>query len=116
MQIPHAAPGKKCPFNGKPVEKVCHECPMWVSVRGKHPQSGEDIDEWVCSFAITPMLLIETARQSRSAAAATENLRNEVAQANSRDRSAELTACLAVMGQKLTDALPNSSEQKLISG
>jgi hypothetical protein len=51
---------------------------MWTQIRGKNPQTGEDIDEWNCSMSMLPMLLMENAKQARSGAAATESLRNEI--------------------------------------
>lgn len=90
-QIPHAEPGLVCPLHKKDMSLVCHKCPMWTLVRGKHPQSNEDVDQWNCSLAWLPMLLIETAQQSRQTGAAVEAFRNEVTRANERladDRSA----------------------------
>ena len=37
-----------------------------------------EVDEWVCSLASLPMLLIENAQQTRQAGAATESMRNEI--------------------------------------
>jgi len=57
---------------------VCHTCPRWTHVRGKHPNTGQEIDEWNCSDAIIPTFLLEIAMQVRQGAAATESFRNEV--------------------------------------
>lgn len=76
-QAPMADPGKTCPFNGKDVSKVCHKCPLWVQVRGKNPQSNEEVDHWGCSFAWLPILLIENSQMQRQTGAAVESLRNE---------------------------------------
>ena len=51
-------------------------------MRGKHPQTGEDIDEWKCADAWLLTGILETARQARSGAAATESFRNEMVAAN----------------------------------
>ena len=78
-QIPRADEGRNCPFNGQDCSTVCHKCPMWVQVRGAHPQTGVELDRWDCSFALLPLLLIENANQARQTGAAVESFRNEVA-------------------------------------
>ena len=67
-----------CPFHKKKMSEVCHKCPLWMSVRGKDPNTGEEIDKWGCSFAWMPFMLMENAKQIRSTAAATESFRNEM--------------------------------------
>lgn len=57
---------------------VCHKCPLWTQVRGKDPQSNEEIDDWGCALGWLPILLIENAQQVRQAGAATESFRNEM--------------------------------------
>lgn len=53
-----------------------------MQVRGKHPQSGEEIDEWGCSIVWTPFLLIENSKLQRETGAAVESFRNEMVQSN----------------------------------
>jgi hypothetical protein len=77
-QVPRADAGRICPFHNKDMALVCHTCPLWIQLRGKHPNTGEDVDDWGCAFAWMPMLLIENAKQIRSNAAATESFRNDV--------------------------------------
>ena len=77
-EIPRAAKGRMCPFFKADMSKTCHTCALWTQIRGKHPQTGELLDEWNCAFAIMPVLMLETSRQARSGAAATESFRNEV--------------------------------------
>lgn len=60
------------------MAEVCHTCPLWTQVRGKHPQSNEEIDRWDCSLAWLPMLLVENAQQSRQTGAAVDSFRNAV--------------------------------------
>ncbi len=83
-QIPHADDGLTCPLHKLPTSKVCHKCPLWVQLRGKNPQSNEDVDRWGCSLAFLPMLIIEGAQQTRQAGAAIESFRNEMVDANHR--------------------------------
>jgi hypothetical protein len=85
-QIPLGTANLVCPLHKRPMIKVCHTCPWWVQVRGRNPNTGEDIDRWDCSIALLPILSIEVAHQARSGAAATESFRNELVHriANSR--------------------------------
>lgn len=82
MQKPQAAKGEVCPFHQKDVSRVCHKCPLYVLVRGQDKNTGREVDEWGCSFAWTPVLLIENASQSRQTGAAVESFRNEMVRAN----------------------------------
>ena len=62
------------------LKKPCieHDCKLYVLVQGKDPQSERILDEWNCSFAWMPMLMIEGAQQTRQAGAAIESMRNEI--------------------------------------
>lgn len=74
----HADDGTYCPQWRKPCCKVCHTCAWWTHVRGKHPQTGADVDKWACAIAIMPMLTIEGAMATRQATASVDSLRREV--------------------------------------
>lgn len=78
-QIPRADEGMICPLHKQDMALVCHKCPLWVYVRGKHPQSEEIIDKWGCSLAWMPILLIENSQMQRQTGAAVESARNEAA-------------------------------------
>ena len=80
-QIPHGPDHLWCPYWRKKMSAVCHTCPLWVQLRGKNPNTGSDVDQWNCSLATLPMLLIENAQQTRQNGAATESLRNELIRA-----------------------------------
>ena len=73
-------PGKFCPLIGK--DCIGLECAWFTQIRGTNPQTGKDIDEWGCSVAWMPMLLIENAQQSRQTGAAVESFRNETVKSN----------------------------------
>jgi hypothetical protein len=79
MQKPPAAKGEICPFNGKDTSKVCHKCPLYVHLRGRDLNTGNEVDNWGCSFGFLPMLLVENSGQQRATGAAVEQLRNIVA-------------------------------------
>lgn len=82
MQKPIAAKGEICPFHRKDVSKVCHTCPMYVHIRGTNPNTGEEVDNWRCSFSWLPVLMIENSQQQRQTGAAVESFRNEMVKAN----------------------------------
>jgi hypothetical protein len=69
-------PGKYCPL----LKKDCIglQCSWFMLVRGKHPQTGQDVDEWGCAMTWLPVLLIENSQQQRQTGAAVESFRNEV--------------------------------------
>lgn len=90
----------ECPFHRKLMNKVCHKCPLWVKLQGKNPQTGGLVDEWDCSVAWLPILLIENAQETRQGAAATESFRNEMVKAAGQVK-AERTL-LPTAGQNLT--------------
>lgn len=74
---PIADKGEVCPLHRVDVSKVCHKCPWWTLLRGKHPQSEEQLDQWGCAIAWMPILAIEGAQMSRQTGAAVESFRNE---------------------------------------
>jgi len=71
---------KRCPLlNRKCIES---DCMFYVSLLGKNPQTGQDVNESGCAVAWLPVLLIENAQQSRQTGAAVESFRNEVVKQN----------------------------------
>lgn len=94
--------GTFCPL----VQGECKrfECAFFTQVRGKNPNTGQDVDEWNCAIALMPMLLIEGAQQSRQTGAAVESFRNEV------------TNNGGAMMQMLSGAAQLSLEKRLIEG
>jgi hypothetical protein len=47
-------------------------------LQGKHPQTGLDVQEWGCSIAWLPLLLVENSSKMGGVQAATESFRNEM--------------------------------------
>ena len=78
MQIPQAQAGQVCPLHRRDVAEVCHKCPWWTRIMGKHPQSEEMIDNWHCAIAILPVLLADNTQVNRGTVAAVESMRNDV--------------------------------------
>lgn len=66
--------GDFCPLIGGPCKKF--ECKWFIQLRGTNPQTGEEIDEWECTVAMLPMLILEASQQARQAGAAVEDFRN----------------------------------------
>ena len=70
-----------CPLNNfEPCKQM--ECAWFMQVRGHNPNTGAEVDEWACSMAWLPMLLIENSQQQRQTGAAVESFRNEMVKAN----------------------------------
>ena len=88
MQIESKA---NCPLDGfKPCRQL--ECAWFLKISGKDPQSNKDIDEWGCSMAWLPIMMIENSQQQRSTGAAVESFRNEMVKANETTTRALLTS------------------------
>ena len=77
MQI---QPQANCPLDGfNPCRQT--GCGWFTRLAGTNPNTGAETDEWGCAMAWLPLLLIETASQSRQTGAAVESFRNAVLQA-----------------------------------
>src|SRR3546814_4345450 len=57
-------PGTFCPL----IKDDCVglKCSWYAQVRGTNPNTGGEVDEWACSIAWLPLLLIENAQKQRS--------------------------------------------------
>ena len=78
MQIEAKA---NCPLdNFNPCRQL--ECAWFMKIKGKDPQSDKEIEEWGCSMAWLPILMIENSQQQRGTGAAVESFRNEMVKAN----------------------------------
>lgn len=88
MQIKN---GSYCPL----IKKDCVQlqCAWFTCLRGTHPQTGQEIDEWMCAISAMPMLQIENAKETRQGAAATESFRNEMVKAQ--EQSINVLAAIA---------------------
>lgn len=70
-----------CPLNGfQPCKQL--DCAWFLQIQGKNPNTGEEVNDWGCSMAWMPMLLIENSMQQRQTGAAVESFRNEMVKAN----------------------------------
>lgn len=68
--------GTFCPL----LKKDCIglQCSWITQIRGTHPQTGEEIDEWNCAVKWLPVLLLDNTQQQRQSGAAIESFRNEI--------------------------------------
>ena len=70
-----------CPLDGfKPCRQL--ECAWFMKIAGTNPNTGKEVEEWGCSMAWLPMLMIENSQQQRSTGAAVESFRNEMVKNN----------------------------------
>ena len=70
-----------CPLDGfKPCRQL--ECAWFMKIAGTNPNTGKEVEEWGCSMAWLPMLMIENSQQQRSKGAAVESFRNEMVKNN----------------------------------
>jgi len=74
--------GTYCPL----IKKDCIQtkCAWFTQVRGTHPQTGQEVDEWGCAISWMPVLLIENSQQQRQTGAAVEDFRNQMIDSNDR--------------------------------
>lgn len=54
-----------------------HRCRWFVKIRGKDPQSEQELDEFRCAMEWMPVLQIEHSLFERQTGAAVESMRNE---------------------------------------
>lgn len=74
-------PKANCPLdNFNPCRQL--DCAWFMKIVGTNPNTGADVDEWGCSVAWLPILMIENSQQQRQTGAAVESFRNEMVRAN----------------------------------
>jgi hypothetical protein len=74
-------PKANCPLNSfEPCKQL--DCAWFLKIRGRNPNTGDDVDDWGCAMAWLPILLIENAQMSRQTGSAVESFRNEMVRAN----------------------------------
>lgn len=78
MQIEAKA---NCPLDGfKPCRQL--ECAWFMKLAGTNPNTGKEIEEWGCSMAWLPIMVLENSQQQRQTGAAVESFRNEMVKNN----------------------------------
>ena len=77
-QIPRGPDALKCPLWKKPMADVCHTCPWWCEVRGKDPQSTQEVGSWGCAISWWPKLMVENSQRQMQTAASVDKVATEV--------------------------------------
>lgn len=80
-------PDKKCPLFKKPC--LTHGCEWYEPLRGRHPQTGQEIDEYGCNIKWLTILLIENAQMTRAVTDTLDAFRKETIAGNERLIEAE---------------------------
>lgn len=78
--MPIFDPEGKCPLLNKKCIK--HQCVWYNMLQGKDPQTGANVQEWGCSIAWIPLLLVENTGKQVQTNASVESFRNEMVKAN----------------------------------
>ena len=74
-------PKNNCPLdNFNPCRQL--DCAWFMKIVGKNPNTGEDIEDWGCSMAWLPIMMIENSQMQRQTGAAVESFRNEMVKSN----------------------------------
>jgi len=87
-------------------EKSCRElvlsgaCERWAQIKGTHPQTGADLDQWGCIDDLQHLLLLEIGNQTSKVSVELNVLRNETAKAHQ-----EHTAMGAMAVQRSVSAI-----------
>jgi hypothetical protein len=78
--MPIFDPDGQCPL----IKKKCmkHRCIWYNMLQGNNPQTGAPVQEWGCSIAWLPLLLVENNGKQIQTTAAVESFRNEMVKAN----------------------------------
>lgn len=74
-------PKANCPLNNfEPCKQL--DCAWFLKIKGKDPQSMEEIEDWGCAMAWMPIMMIENSQMQRQTGAAVESFRNEMVKTN----------------------------------
>lgn len=74
-------PKANCPLNNfEPCKQL--DCAWFLKIRGKDPQSEQEIEDWGCAMAWMPIMMIENSQMQRQTGAAVESFRNEMVKTN----------------------------------
>lgn len=81
-QIPDGPKDLFCPYWRQRMSKVCRTCPKWMHIRGRDPQTGQELDRWECSDVVVAKVQIEAVSAMRGNQSAVESFRNEMVRQN----------------------------------
>lgn len=89
------------------MSKVCHKCPLWTHVAGKHPNTDDRVDEWKCAESWQPVLLLEIAKKLHI-------LGSEIGKMRIEQAEREVTALNLAIGIDRTHALRQDTVPQLL--
>jgi hypothetical protein len=89
-----------CPLMKSKRKLVCHKCAWYNHIRGKNPQSNEEMDYWDCAVAMLPILMVETGRQQMTTSESVLSLRNEFVEGNNKRIATDLLRTQALIRAK----------------
>ena len=90
------------------------DCAWFVKVEGYDINTGKRVDEWNCTIAMLPMLLIENSGQQRQTGAAVESFRNEMVKANEASHRVLLAAATNDINQLKKQLLVDDTPDNLL--
>jgi hypothetical protein len=74
-------PKNNCPLDGfNPCRQL--DCAWFIKIVGKNPNTGKEIEDWGCSMAWLPVMMVENSQMQRQTGAAVESFRNEMVKSN----------------------------------
>lgn len=80
QQIPLGPKHLKCPLWKKPMDQVCHTCPLWTRLAFRDPRNGELSDKWDCGLALLPVLMVDQIKSMNQTTASVDKVANVVAE------------------------------------
>ena len=86
------------------------DCAWFIKVEGYDINSGKRVDEWNCTVAILPMLLIENSGMQRQTGAAVESFRNEMVKATEASQQLFIAAASGNVSQLSKQILIDNNE------
>lgn len=101
-----------CPLLKK--ECIEDECKWWTHVYGTNPQTGNPVDHHDCAIPWIPILLVETAKEVRQGAAATESFRNETVKRHDQLNNLLASAADFELQKRIEEANRNGSSQHFL--
>ena len=101
-------PNKKCPLWKKHMAKVCPDCAWQTTIRGKHPQSEQEIDQPGCAVPMLVLTGLENSQMQRQTGAAIESFRNETVK-----NTTETKKVVAMLGRAVLQSVPQNGTSSL---
>ena len=91
-------------------ECIGSDCAWFVKVEGYDINSGKRVDEWNCTVALIPMLMIENSGMQRQTGDAVESFRNEMVKATEASQQLFIAAASGNVSQLSKQILIDNNE------